>query len=57
MKDITWKRIPEAVMAKPEEFDKSWDAYMAELHKAGVEEMEEVYTGHIKDRIELWSTK
>lgn len=57
MKDITWKRIPEAVMAKPEEFDKIWDAYMAELDKAGVEEMEEVYTQHIKNRIELWSTK
>ncbi|UQZ33382.1 ABC transporter substrate-binding protein [Paenibacillus sp. PK3_47] len=57
MKDITWKRIPEAVMAKPEEFDKIWDAYMAELDKAGVEEMEEVYTQHIKNRIELWSSK
>lgn len=57
MKDITWKRIPEAVMAKPEEFDKIWDAYMAELDKAGVKEMEEAYTSHIKDRIELWSTK
>ena len=25
--DITWKRIPEAVLAKPEDFDKIWDAY------------------------------
>lgn len=57
MKDITWKRIPEAVMSKPEDFDNIWDAYMAELEKAGVKEMEEAYTKHIKDRIELWSTK
>ncbi|AWB45537.1 ABC transporter substrate-binding protein [Paenibacillus sp. CAA11] len=57
MKDITWKRIPEAVMSKPEDFDKIWDAYMAELEKAGVKEMEEAYTKHIKDRIELWSTR
>lgn len=56
MKDITWKRIPEAVMSKPEDFDNIWDAYMAELEKAGVKEMEEAYTKHIKDRIELWST-
>ncbi|GIO29810.1 ABC transporter substrate-binding protein [Paenibacillus albilobatus] len=57
MKDITWKRIPEAVMSKPEDFDKIWDAYMAELEKAGVKEMEEAYAKHIKDRIELWSTR
>lgn len=56
MKDITWKRIPEAVMAKPAEFDKIWDAYMADLDKAGVKEMEEAYTKHIKNRIELWSS-
>ncbi|MNM09822.1 hypothetical protein D3C81_199390 [compost metagenome] len=57
MKDITWKRIPEAVMAKPADFDKIWDAYMADLDKAGVKEMEEAYTKHIQDRIKLWSTK
>ncbi|QQZ63915.1 ABC transporter substrate-binding protein [Paenibacillus sonchi] len=57
MKDITWKRIPEAVMSKPEEFDKIWAAYMADLDKAGVKEMEEAYTKHILNRIELWSTK
>ncbi|MFD1956065.1 ABC transporter substrate-binding protein [Paenibacillus thailandensis] len=57
MKDITWKRIPEAVMSKPEDFDKIWDAYMAELEEAGVEEMEASYTKHIQDRIKLWSAK
>ncbi|MNI91126.1 hypothetical protein D3C73_1487440 [compost metagenome] len=57
MKDITWKRIPEAVMAKPEQFDKIWDAYMEELDKAGVKEMEDAYTKHVQDRIKLWSAK
>ncbi|CAM3555429.1 ABC transporter substrate-binding protein [Paenibacillus lupini] len=57
MKDITWKRIPEAVMSKPEDFDKIWDAYMAELEKAGVKEMEDSYTKHIQNRIKLWSSK
>ncbi|KAF6577754.1 extracellular solute-binding protein [Paenibacillus sp. EKM212P] len=56
MKDITWKRIPEAVMTKPENFDKVWDAYMAELEKAGVQEMEQSFTKHIQNRIKLWST-
>jgi putative aldouronate transport system substrate-binding protein len=37
MKDITWKRIPQAIMAKPEDFDKIWDQYQNELLKAGVE--------------------
>ncbi|QUL56285.1 ABC transporter substrate-binding protein [Paenibacillus tritici] len=57
MKDITWKRIPEAIMSKPGEFDRIWDAYMADLDKAGVKEMEEAYTLHIQNRIKLWSTK
>ncbi|UJF34789.1 ABC transporter substrate-binding protein [Paenibacillus hexagrammi] len=57
MKDITWKRIPEAVLSKPEDFDKIWDAYMAELEKSGVKEMEAAYTKHIQSRIKLWSTK
>ncbi|MEI2397536.1 ABC transporter substrate-binding protein [Paenibacillus phytohabitans] len=57
MKDITWKRIPEAIMSKPQEFDRIWEAYMADLDKAGVKEMEEAYTMHIQNRIKLWSTK
>ncbi|GJM68640.1 hypothetical protein HMSSN036_08560 [Paenibacillus macerans] len=55
MKDITWKRIPEAIMAKPEQFDKIWDDYMAELEKAGVKEMEEAFGQYVKDRVKLWS--
>lgn len=57
MKDITWKRIPEAVMSKPEDFDKVWDAYMADLDKSGVKEMEASYTKHVQDRIKLWTVK
>ncbi|HBS43746.1 MAG TPA: hypothetical protein DEA91_03385 [Paenibacillus sp.] len=25
MRDITWKRIPETILAKPADFDKIWD--------------------------------
>ena len=57
MKDITWKRIPEAILAKPDQFDKIWDAYMAELDKAGVTKMEQGFTKYVKDRVELWTSK
>jgi putative aldouronate transport system substrate-binding protein len=26
MKDITWRRIPEAILAEPDNFDKIWNA-------------------------------
>ncbi|MNG35299.1 hypothetical protein D3C84_1220030 [compost metagenome] len=55
MKDITWKRVPQAIMAKPENFDKIWDEYQNELIKAGVEKMEEGFTRYVKDRVALWS--
>ncbi|MNJ52567.1 hypothetical protein D3C77_479110 [compost metagenome] len=57
MKDITWKRIPEAIMAKPDQFDKIWDKYMKELEKAGVVEMEQAYSQFVKDRVKLWNGK
>jgi putative aldouronate transport system substrate-binding protein len=57
MKDITWKRIPEAILTKPENFDAVWDAYMKELDKAGVAKLETGYEQFVKDRVELWSGK
>ncbi|MFC4102239.1 ABC transporter substrate-binding protein [Paenibacillus xanthanilyticus] len=54
LKSITWQRIPEAILAKPEDFDNIWDDYMAELEKAGVEKVEELRQELVKDRIELW---
>lgn len=57
MRDITWKRIPEAILAKPGDFDKIWDDYMADLEKAGVEKMEKGYTKFVQDRVALWSGK
>jgi len=43
MKEITWRRIPEAILAPPEDFDRIWDEYQQELLKAGVEKMEDEY--------------
>lgn len=54
-KDITWKRIPQAVMAKPEQFDKIWDDYQQELIDVGVEKMEKGFTKYVQDRVKLWN--
>jgi putative aldouronate transport system substrate-binding protein len=53
--DIMKKRIPEAILAKPEDFDKVWDAFMADLEKVGVKKMGEQFTQMVKDRVKLWN--
>ncbi|WP_426454757.1 ABC transporter substrate-binding protein [Paenibacillus sp. S-38] len=55
MKVLTRKRIPQAIMAKPEEFDGIWEAYQQDLIKAGVEKMEKGFTTYVQDRIKLWN--
>ncbi|MFE6075225.1 ABC transporter substrate-binding protein [Paenibacillus sp. NPDC057886] len=55
VKDITWKQIPQAVMAKPEEFDALWNDYQQKLIDAGVEKMEQGFTKYVQDRIKLWN--
>lgn len=55
LKDITWKRIPEAILSKPADFDKIWDVYMAELEKAGVEKAEDLREELVKQRVKLWN--
>ncbi|OXS75804.1 ABC transporter substrate-binding protein [Domibacillus enclensis] len=52
--DIVKKRIPEAILADPAEFDAVWDEFMADLEKAGVEQAEADYTEMVKNRVELW---
>ena len=55
LKDITWKRIPEAILSKPADFDKIWDAYMADLDKAGVTKAEGLREELVKKRVKLWN--
>ncbi|QLG42341.1 ABC transporter substrate-binding protein [Paenibacillus sp. E222] len=55
VKDITWKQIPQAVMAKPEEFDAIWNDYQQKLVDAGVEKMEQGFTKYVQDRVKLWN--
>ncbi|MGN7765164.1 ABC transporter substrate-binding protein [Paenibacillus sp. 22594] len=55
--DIIRKRIPEAILSKPADFDKVYDAFIAELNKAGAEKMEAEYTDLVKARVSLWTGK
>ncbi|MGF7030870.1 putative aldouronate transport system substrate-binding protein [Paenibacillus mucilaginosus] len=54
-KDIVKKRITQAILAKPEQFDAIWDDFMKELEKAGVEKLNEAFTKLVKDRVKLWN--
>ncbi|MFD1178604.1 ABC transporter substrate-binding protein [Paenibacillus puldeungensis] len=55
--DIVRKRIPEAVLAKPADFDKIYDAFIAELNATGAEKMEKEYTELVKARVALFTGK
>lgn len=52
--DITKRKVPEAILANPDDFDRVWDEFMSELESAGVDEAEKEYTELIKNRVELW---
>ncbi|MFC5701372.1 ABC transporter substrate-binding protein [Cohnella faecalis] len=54
LKNITWKMIPKAILAKPENFDSVWDDYVKQLEKANVHKAESLREELIKNRIELW---
>lgn len=53
--DIVRKRIPEAILASPEEFDTVYDEMVAELSTEPMKKMEASYTQMIKDTVELWN--
>lgn len=53
--DIRNKRVPQAILAKPSEFDTIWDKFQQELIDIGIEKAEKEFTKIIKDRIELWN--
>jgi len=56
LKNITWKRIPEAILAKPEQFDGIWDKYLKEIEAAGVEKAEELRQELLNQRLSLWGS-
>lgn len=54
MIDITFKRVPQAILADSADFDGIWNEYMKDLEKVGVEEAEKEFTKIVKDTVELW---
>jgi len=53
--DIVKKKVPEAILAAPENFDRVWDEFMKELEAAGVHQMEVAFSKLLQDRIKLWN--
>jgi len=53
--DIMKKRIPEAILTTPENFDKVYDAFLKDLEDAGVDKLNAEFTRMVKDRVDLWS--
>lgn len=55
--DIIQKRIPEAILSKPDQFDSIYDDFLAELDRAGAVKMEQEYTALVKARVALFTGK
>jgi len=53
--EITAKRIPEAVLATPSEFDERWDSYMQELKDINISLLETEFNKLIDEKIQLWT--
>ncbi|MCM3703526.1 extracellular solute-binding protein [Paenibacillus macerans] len=57
LNDLSTKYLPQAILAKPGEFDKAWEAYTSEIHKLNVK----AYEGRINEvlqwRIDTWTVK
>ena len=53
--DIIKKRIPEAILAKPDKFDEIWDQFMKELEAAGIPQAEAIFNQLLEEKIKLWN--
>lgn len=53
--DIMKKKIPEAILAKPADFDRVYDEFLADLEKANVKKLNAAFTKMVQDRVALWS--
>ncbi|WEK54638.1 MAG: ABC transporter substrate-binding protein [Candidatus Cohnella colombiensis] len=56
IKNITWKRIPEAILAKPEKFDEIWDKFLNDIEAAGVKKAEGLRQELLNERLSLWGS-
>ncbi|GKX31796.1 ABC transporter substrate-binding protein [Vallitalea longa] len=53
--ETTAKRIPEAILASPDEFDEIWDDYQQELVDVGIHKLEDEFNKLLQDKLNLWS--
>ncbi|GGG00894.1 ABC transporter substrate-binding protein [Paenibacillus abyssi] len=53
--DIIKKRIPEAILAKPDQFDAVWDSFMSDIQREGLDQLTEEFNGLLQERLELWN--
>jgi len=53
--DESQKSIPKAILAKPADFDKVWDEYIATLKKIEIEKAGTDFTKLLADKSQLWS--
>ncbi len=52
--EIMYRRIPEAILTSPDNFDDVYDAFLEELEVAGVEEIEAQFTELVREHVELF---
>ena len=55
IQDIVKTDIIRAIMAKPEEFDATWDIFLADMDQAGVKTFEAACEDLMRDTLELWA--
>jgi putative aldouronate transport system substrate-binding protein len=53
--DLCKKRIPEMIMAKPEQFDELWNKFQKELNDFGVHKAEAIFNKVLAEHIKLWN--
>lgn len=53
--DYIQQAVTQAILGKPEDFDKAWDEIQATLKSYGVDSLNEQMTNLTKERLELWN--
>ncbi|KGA98957.1 ABC transporter substrate-binding protein [Alkalihalobacillus alcalophilus ATCC 27647 = CGMCC 1.3604] len=52
--DVMFTRIPQVILARPDQFDEIYDQFMDEISTDAIEEAEREFTNLVRNRVELW---
>ncbi|WP_413376054.1 ABC transporter substrate-binding protein [Alkalihalobacillus sp. 1P02AB] len=52
--DVMFTRIPQVILASPDQFDEIYDQFMDEISTDAIEEAEREFTKLVQNRVELW---